>query len=177
MMINPQVYKDLTFKINGGSRYPAAMAFLHERLTRSHQPMLVAAEMTSYLRFTPNRAAVQKGRRLWFSAWEPTNNGIAVPSKYARSVEFILPDSEGASANERGNALRLLAGQPDPNDESRFVIPFVIDGKPGEIVCKLTDTGFTIIPSIGKATFGSDDVIRWELLEKPEPSTAPATHK
>jgi hypothetical protein len=186
LQINPQVYKDLTFKMNGGSRYPAAMAFLHERMTPSHHPMLVAVELTSLFRFSfssnPSAAIVSKGRRLWASAWNLSPNGIEIPTAFTTSMELVLPDSnptglmdDSGKIMNKGNELRLFAGVVDPRDDSRFVIPIEVDGKKGEIVGKLTDSGFTLTPSIGKPGFSTGDVIQWKLLDAAGRSTAPAT--
>lgn len=188
LQINPQVYKDLTFKLNGGSRYPAAMAFLHERMTPSHHPMLVAAELTSLFRFSfssnPQAAMVSKGRRLWVSAWNLTPNGIETPTAFTTSMELELPDStttrlfdDAAKNIQKGNELRLFAGIVDPRDDSRFTIPFEIDGKKGEIVGKLTEHGFSLVPSVGKPGFSTGDVIQWKLLDASAPTTAPARSK
>ncbi|HTL30960.1 MAG TPA: hypothetical protein VL282_17145, partial [Tepidisphaeraceae bacterium] len=171
MLPNPLVYKDLTYKINGGSRFPAAMTFLHERTTSSGVKMLVAVELTSLPSFRGNGDLQTKGRRLWTSAWLPTPNGIQVPAKFQSSMEILLPDSDHIVkrddvTKDRGNEFRLLAGVVDPKDASRFVIPFVVDGKEGQIVGQLTDQGVVLTPSIGRATYGSGlDVTRWKLVE------------
>ena len=179
LLLNPRVYRDLTYKLNGGSRYPAAMAFLHQRMTPSHRPMLVAVELTSLFRFTSGTPLqVSKGRRLWASAWVLTSNGIETPTAFTTSLELVLPDSESSRLWDehnnirRGNGFTLFAGSVDPKDDSKFVIPFEVDGKKGEIVGKLTDTGFVLTPSFGKPAFGNGDVNRWNLLDS---SASPAT--
>ncbi len=174
--INPQVYKDLTFRLNGGTRYPAAMAFLHERMSPSHRPMLVAAELTSLFNFGVSAAqsSVYKGRRLWVSAWNLSPNGIEIPTAFTSSMEFTLPDtrthpiSDEQEQMSAGGGLRLFAGMVDPKDDSKFIIPFEVDGKKGQIVAKLTENGFVLTPSMGKAISSNGDVTQWELL----PSTA-----
>jgi hypothetical protein len=171
--VNPQVYKDLTYKLNGGSRYPAAMAFLHERKTPSQRPMLVAVELTSLFRFDPVTPSgrLVKGRRIWASAWVLTSNGIETPTAFTTSLELVLPDAymapmtDGKGNIRRGNELTLYAGSIDPKDDSRFVVPFEVDGRKGEIVGQLTDSGFVLTPSLGKAAFGNGEVNRWNLLD------------
>jgi hypothetical protein len=163
---NPQVYKDLTVRLNGGGpRYPSAMAFLHELKTPSGKPMLVAVELTSLFWFKDNTVA--KGRRLWASAWETSPTGIVVPTKFTYSMELLLPDSDPIPTAQRGNTFRLFAGEVDPKDSTRFIIPFEVDGKKGEIVGQLTEDAFTLTPNMGTATFGSGDLMRWKLLAKP----------
>jgi hypothetical protein len=155
--------------------------------------MLVAVELTSLFRFTTDtslfgsdqgrarRATTQlsKGRRLWASAWVLTSKGIETPTAFTASLELMLPDSEPSQLSDdhnkirRGNELTLFAGSIDPKDDSRFVIPFEVDGKKGEIVGHLTDNGFVLTPSLGKAVFGNGDVDRWNLLDS---AGSPATH-
>jgi hypothetical protein len=121
-----------------------------------------------------------KGRRIWASAWVLTSDGIETPTAFSTSLELVLPDAymapltDGKGNFRRGNELTLFAGAVDPKDDSRFIIPFEVDGKKGEIVGQLTDTGFVLTPRLGKPAFGNGDVNRWNLLDSPpSPGTQP----
>lgn len=120
-------------------------------------------------------------RRMVEADWWPV--GTAGPSVDARGkgrnarLLLSLPDEENhvaarvkpgvtraeLPAIDYGNKLRFYAGQPDPNDPSRFTIAYEVDGRPGAIDGRLGNDTLNLQPREGSWTYGGNGQA-WKLL-------------
>jgi hypothetical protein len=134
---------------------------------------------------------VDKHRTLTAGAW-PADGDDSQPfhakaKSFEREYRLLLPDSAshqiarwptspGAEAVvpqvDYGNVLRVFAGQPDPNDPSRFTIPYKLAGRDGVIDGFLKDDGLHLRPREGEWTFDAGEV--WKL--PPGPVTRPTLY-
>jgi hypothetical protein len=77
--------------------------------------------------------------------------------------------SGGEPQTLQRSLLRILAGQPDPNDPTHFTIPYVLDGKPGVIDGFLRANGRVMLePREGQfLRWANANAYHWELAETP----------
>jgi hypothetical protein len=109
----------------GAGTPPGPVLFLHERRTPAGERRVVVV-------------------RLYPSSWVPVLSHTIRPAglRAAPAVDPRPGLSTGFffAADPARHRLRILAGQPDPADASRFTIDYDVDGKPGTVRGQLVDT-------------------------------------
>jgi hypothetical protein len=131
-----------------GRSPPRTVAFLHERLSKSGRRGLVAVEVSAQVH------QVSAGRWGMFRAlvanrFEPGAMAYTgpTPTQEVLHIDVDAVRPPGPPPRDRPEPfhipapLRLYAGQPDPNDTSRFTIAYELQGVRGEIVGVLEDNG------------------------------------
>lgn len=142
---------------------PGGLLFMHERRTPSGRPRLVwswvvaTRELSDYSSYDGDRfVVVLPTRAVHTHVIDPEEASprqppplwrhelsVVQPQSRRTRVLAAAPDGTvpvgGARVVDPGDCIRLLAGQPDPADASRFTIPYTFDGKPGAIEFRLQD--------------------------------------
>lgn len=142
---------------------PAArgVAFMGERTSIAGERRLVCVGLA--MEAGPSRDSGRWGLNRWLQAWSFEVGSLASPfstppmgqmhidSGAKRPVtDFDPPTGDVRKPFHPPFPLRLYAGQRDPNDASRFTIPYALDGRQGVIEGALQDDGSVILtPDIG----------------------------
>jgi len=66
------------------------------------------------------------------AGWRPGDRGV----NRSTSVDMVLLG--------HSDAFTLFAPQPDPNDASRVLVPYELNGQPGVLDAQVTDEGYLI---------------------------------
>jgi hypothetical protein len=169
---------------------PAAqgVAFMGERTTKAGERRLVCVGIAMELR--PEATASRYGMNRWLQAWSFEIGSLASADQTAPMGQMVIdsgaPRPPGETDPLAGDLrkpynppfpLRLYAGQPDPNDASRFTIPYALVGHRGVITGTLNDDGSILLtPDIGwHGQLGM--TVSWTpKIPNPTTATRPATH-
>ena len=90
------------------------------------------------------------------AAWQPGSSRKCMNPGAADRLLFVAPHHRALPGDpfvqiDGDVRLHVLAGRPDPDNPTRFVIPYECDGQPGRIEGQLTDS----------------DTIYWERITGP----------
>jgi hypothetical protein len=101
---------------------------------------------------------------------------LADPGDHGRLAYLISPDKASVPTLAGGepqtlhrSILRILAGQPDPEDATHFMIPYVLNGKPGVIDGYIRPDGRVMLePREGRfLRWSNASNYTWELSSVP----------
>ena len=142
---------------------PLGAAFMGERTTRSGERRLVCVGLAMQLR-QPSSTGAPWSMNRWLQAWSFKVGSLDGPDQLAPMGQMFIDsrtprarpgESDPLTGDPRNPfnppfPLRLYAGQPDPNDRSRFTIGYELQGRRGVIAGRLHDNGtIEFIPDIG----------------------------
>lgn len=144
------------------------LVFMHERRTPAGKARLVFVRVSVDTRPVSvadeggnRRVAIGMTRSLQFGSLDrltrKADGKLSLPSVTTNIIQFEAmsadrsqlvavanqPASVAAALTPR-DPLRLFAGQPDPNDPSRFSIRYEVDGEAGVIACRLLDDSIAV---------------------------------
>jgi hypothetical protein len=168
------------------ARSSTATVFLHERQTPAGERRLVVVHFTAQQDFDqPSKDdMVLTTRAILARAWPLYQPGTPRGNMDEAAVSLSLPapdrslvtrKPDGSYTVQRGPALTLYMGQPDPADLTHFTIPYDINGKGGTLDGWLRNGEIVLRPRAGVSHFTGGKQM-WVLHPSSATSeTAPAS--
>jgi hypothetical protein len=188
--VSPAEWRELARASKGGVGMPGPVLYLGDRRTPAGERRLVVVTFGVKRLFNNSPTSDMQtsqsstSRMLSASTFDPTGGGMPGRATRQEYLELSgLPEVTAERRYSRGPAgpwviqhprapLTVFAGQSDPADPTRFVIPYRLGSETGAIDGKLTEDGIRLTPRSGRLRYSGDGP-GWDLSPPATQEAAP----